>query len=98
MDHALANCLVDARDRGSQFLFGIAGVSVSVSVGVGVGVGAERGPGAGVDLRAHHLVAQAALLVLSVALYLGLDVGHGLYLVAYAGRFHDGTRIDLCRG
>ncbi len=90
MDHALANCLVDARDRGSQFLFGIAGV--------GVGVDTERGPGAGVDLRAHRLVAQAALLVLSVALYLGLDVGHGLYLVAYAGRFHDGTRIDLCRG
>lgn len=68
MEHALLGRLVDAGDGGPELLVGL------------VGVGGQGRLGAGVDLRAGHLVAQTALLVLAVALHLGLDVGHGLHL------------------
>ena len=68
MDDAFGRGLVDAPHREAQ--------SLGRGLVVVIFGRREGGLGPGVDLRTDGPVAQAALLVLPVALDLGLDVGH----------------------
>ena len=80
MDDALGGGLVDPLDGEAQRLIG--GLVVVLDR-------VQRGLGPGVHLGTDSPVAQAALLVLPVALYLGLDVGH-THLPVVLGRWLPG--------
>src|SRR5260370_17328955 len=74
VDDAPGGRLVDTLHGQAQLLGGVLGAALGGRHGV-LGPRANLGP--------HRLVAQAALLVLAVPLYLALDVGHVKILGAF---------------